>query len=31
MVSPSEAVDLSRLCNNPFEFQMVNRYVFIVV
>jgi len=29
--SPSGAVDLGRLCNSLFEFQVVHRYVFTVV
>jgi len=31
MMSPSGAVDLGRPCNGLFEFQVVHRYVFIVV
>jgi len=31
MMSPSDAVDPGRPCNNLFEFQVVHRYVFIVV
>jgi len=31
MMSPSDAVDLDRPWNNLFEFQMVRRYVFILV
>jgi len=31
MVSPSDAVNLGRPCNSLFEFQVVNRYVFMVV
>jgi len=31
MMSPSDAVDLGRLCNILFQFQVVHRYVFIVV
>ena len=31
MISPSDAVDLGRPCNSLFEFQVVHRYVFIVV
>jgi len=31
MISPSDANDLDRPCNSLFEFQMVHRYVFIVV
>jgi len=27
----SDAVDLGRLCNSLFEFQMVHRYIFTVV
>jgi len=30
MISPSDA-DLGRPCNSLFEFQVVHRYVFIVV
>jgi len=30
-MSPSDAVDLGRPCNNLFEIQVVHRYVFIVV
>jgi len=30
MVSPSDPVNLGHPCNNLFEFQVVNRYVFIV-
>jgi len=30
-MSPSDAVDLGRPCNSLFEFQVVHRYVFIVV
>jgi len=30
-ISPSDAVDLGRPCNSLFEFQVVHRYVFIVV
>jgi len=30
-MSPSDVVDLGRLCNSLFEFQVVHRYVFIVV
>jgi len=31
MMSPSDAADLCRPCDSLFEFQVVNRYVFIVV
>jgi len=31
MMSPSDANDLGRPCNNLFEFQVVHRYVFIVL
>ena len=31
MMSPSDAVDLGRPCNNQFEFQVVYRCVFTVV
>jgi len=31
MISPSDADDLDRPCNSLFEFQVVHRYVFIVV
>jgi len=31
MVSPSDAVDLGRPCHSLFDFQVVHRYVFIVV
>jgi len=31
MMSPSDADDLGRPCNNLFEFQVVHRYFFIVV
>jgi len=31
VMSPSDAVDLGRPCNRLFEFQVVHRYVFIVV
>jgi len=31
VISPSDADDLGRPCNNLFEFQVVHRYVFIVV
>jgi len=31
MISPSDAVDLGRPCNNLFEFQVVHQHVFIVV
>jgi len=31
MMSPSDADDLGRPCNSLFEFQVVHRYVFIVV
>jgi len=31
MISPSDADDLGRRCNSLFEFQVVHRYVFIVV
>jgi len=31
MISPSDANDLGRPCNGLFEFQVVHRYVFIVV
>jgi len=31
MMSPSDVVDLGRPCNSLFEFQVVHRYVFIVV
>jgi len=31
MISPSDADDLGRPCNSLFEFQVVHRYVLIVV
>jgi len=31
MISPSDADDLGRPCNSLFEFQVVLRYVFMVV
>jgi len=31
MMSPSNANDLGRPCNSLFEFQVVHRYVFIMV
>jgi len=31
MINPSDADDLGRPCNSLFEFQVVHRYVFIVV
>jgi len=31
MMSPSGAVNLGRLCNSLFVFQVVDRYVFTVV
>jgi len=31
MISPSDADDLDRPCNSLFEFQVVHRYVFMVV
>jgi len=31
MISLSDANDLGRPCNSLFEFQVVRRYVFIVV
>jgi len=31
MMKPSDAVDLGRPCNSLFDFQVVYRYVFIVV
>ena len=31
MMSPSDAVVLGRPCNSLFEFQVVHRYVFIVI
>jgi len=31
MMSPSDAADMARLCNSPYEFQVVHRYVFKVV
>jgi len=31
MISLSDAVDLGRHCNSLFEFQVIRRYVFIVV
>jgi len=31
MISPSDADDLCRSCNSLFQFQVVHRYVFIVV
>jgi len=31
IMSLSDAVDLGRPCNSLFEFQVVHRYVFIVV
>jgi len=31
MISLSDADDLGRPCNSLFEFQVVHRYVFIVV
>ena len=31
MISPSDADELGRPCNSLFEFQVVHRYVFIVV
>jgi len=31
MMSPSDAVDLSRPCNNLIQFQVAQRYVFWVV
>jgi len=31
VMSPSDAVDLGRPCNSLFEFQVVHRYVGIVV
>jgi len=31
MMSPSDGVDLDRPYNSLFEFQVVHRYVFIVV
>jgi len=31
VMCPSDAVDLGRPCNSLFEFQVVYRYVFIVV
>jgi len=31
MISPSDADDLGRSCKRLFKFQVVHRYVFIVV
>ena len=31
MMSPNVAVDLGDPCNSQYEFQVVHRYVFIVV
>jgi len=31
MMSPSDAEDLGRSCNSLLEFQVVQRYLFIVV
>jgi len=31
MISPSDADDVRRPCNSLLEFQVVHRYVFIVV
>jgi len=31
MMSPSDGGDLGRPCNSLFEFQVVHRYVFMVV
>jgi len=31
MISPSDTDDLGRPCNSLFEFQVVQRYVFIMV
>jgi len=31
MFNPTDANDLGRPCNSIFEFQVVHRYVFIVV
>jgi len=31
MMSPSDAVNLGRPCTSLFEFQVVHRYVFVVV
>jgi len=31
MISLSDADDLGRSCNSLFEFQVVHRYIFIVV
>ena len=31
MMSPSDAIKLARPCNSLFEFQVVHRYVFIVI
>jgi len=31
VMSPTDAVDLSRSCNSLFEFQVAHRYVFLVV